>query len=50
MANSSKAINKSKHVNMDSVDGVTASERQVLSAGDSMDASAEDVHLTENRG
>jgi len=50
VANSSKAINKKKKINSDTVDGVTASERQVLAAGDSFEASAEDVHLTENRG
>ncbi|KAF6017903.1 SLC44A1 [Bugula neritina] len=49
VANSSTAINKQKKVNVDEVDGVTESEKQVLSAGDDSSVAPEHVHLTENR-
>jgi len=49
VANSSTAINKQKKVNVDEVDGVTESEKQVLAAGDDSSVAPEHVHLTENR-
>jgi len=53
VANSSKALNREKkNKGGDEVDGgddgITESERHIMAAS-SLSASAEDVHLTENR-